>query len=58
MTMRVNILVTHLNADEAHTLIAFLDQLREVLMNTYGNDIATLWEDSSRDDFDYDPPDE
>lgn len=58
MTMRVNLLVTHLNADEAHTLIAFLDQLREVLMNTYGNDIAPLWEDSSRDDFDDDPPDE
>jgi hypothetical protein len=56
--MRVNLLVTHLNADEAHTLIAFLDQLREVLMNTYGNDIAPLWEDSSRDDFDDDPPDE
>ena len=55
MTLRVNILATHLSADEAHTLIAFLDQLREVLMNTYGNEIATLLQDSWPDEFD--PPD-
>jgi hypothetical protein len=39
--MRVNKLVTFLQPDEAATLIGFLDQLRETLMNTYCDDIRT-----------------
>lgn len=34
MSMRVCSIVTHLRADEALTLIEFLDQLRDVLMHT------------------------
>jgi hypothetical protein len=33
-----------------------LDQLREVLMNTYGGEIATMWQEASHDEFDL--PDE
>lgn len=39
MTMRFNQIVTHFQPEEALTIIEFLDQLREVLMNTYGNQI-------------------
>ena len=42
MSMRINTIVTHLRPDDAHTLIAFLDQLRTVLMQTYGREIADM----------------
>ena len=42
MIMRVHRIVTHLRPEDAHTLIAFLDQLRDVLIETYGDDIRTM----------------
>ena len=40
--MRIHTIVTHLRPDDAHTLIEFLDQLRAVLMQTYGPDIKAM----------------
>ena len=42
MIMRVNKIVTHLQPGDAYMLVEFLDQLREVLMQTYGDDITTM----------------
>lgn len=42
MNMRVNTVITHLRAEDAVTLIEFLDQLREVLARTYGPDIVAM----------------
>ena len=42
MSMRIHTIVTHLRPDDAHTLIEFLDQLRAVLMQTYGPDIEAM----------------
>lgn len=50
MTMRVNKIVTHLRSGEAHTLVEFLDQLREVLMQTYGDDITAMLQEASQQD--------
>lgn len=47
MSMRINTLVTHLRAEDALTLIEFLDQLRELLIQTYGDEIKTLLQDAS-----------
>ncbi|MCY0915650.1 hypothetical protein [Massilia antarctica] len=40
--MRINTIITHLRPDDAHTLIEFLDQLRTVLMQTYGCEIEAM----------------
>jgi hypothetical protein len=48
MTMRINTLVTHLRAEEAIVLIEFLDQLREVLVRTYGDDVKVMLQDASQ----------
>ena len=50
MTMRVNKIVTYLQPREAYTLVEFLDQLREVLMQTYGDDITTMLKEASQND--------
>ena len=50
MIMRVNKIVTHLQPGEAYTLVEFLDQLREVLMQTYGDDIVTMLQEASQND--------
>jgi len=47
MSMRTHKLRTYLQAQEAHTLIEFLDQLREVLMHAYGDDIAAMLRQAS-----------
>jgi hypothetical protein len=47
MTMRINRLVTHLRPADAYTLIEFLDQLREVLMDTYGDEIIAMLQEAS-----------
>ena len=47
MSMRVNTIITHLSPEEAITLIEFLDQLRKVLMLTYGDDIKKLLQQAS-----------
>jgi hypothetical protein len=47
MTMRVNTLVTHLRAEDALTVIEFLDQLRDLLTQTYGDEIKTLLQEAA-----------
>lgn len=50
MTMRAHRIVTHLQPGEAYTLVEFLDQLREVLMQTYGDDITAMLQEASQHD--------
>jgi hypothetical protein len=47
MSTRIHTLATHLRPDEAFTLIEFLDQLRDVLMDTYGDDIGVMLRQAS-----------
>jgi len=42
MTMRVHKFTTHLRPEEAYTLIEYLDMLRDVLMEAYGDEITAL----------------
>jgi len=48
MSMRVNTIVTHLRAEEAFALIEFLDQVREVLLRTYGDDVKAMLQEASQ----------
>jgi hypothetical protein len=48
MTMRVNQITTHLRPEDAHTIVEFLDQLREMLMQTYGDEIVALLQETSQ----------
>jgi hypothetical protein len=52
MTMRIHKIVTHFRADEAHTLIEFMDQLREVLIDTYGDEITVMLREASQHECD------
>jgi hypothetical protein len=45
MSMRVNTFVTHLRPEDAYTIIKFIDQLRDVLMQNYGDDIRMFLQD-------------
>ena len=42
MSMRICTLATHLRAEDAHTLIEFLDQLRDVIARVYGPEIMAM----------------
>lgn len=42
MSMRVNTIITHLRAEDALTLIEFLEQLHDVLARTYGPEIMAM----------------
>ena len=42
MSMRVNTIVTHLRPEDAYTLIEFPDQVRDVLMQSYGDGMKTM----------------
>ena len=48
MTMRVSQITTHLRPENAYTIIKFLDQLREMLMQTYGDEIVALLQEASQ----------
>ncbi len=61
MTMKLTQLRTYWDADDAYTIIAFLDQLREVLWTVYGEEIierqhALHKEGDDRDDQNGDDP--
>ena len=47
MSMRVHKLTTYLQAAEAYTLIEFLDLVREVLMQAYGDEIRAMLQQAS-----------
>ena len=42
MSLSITRLPTHWNADEAYTVIAFLDLLRDQLMESYGDEITAM----------------
>ena len=42
MSLSVTRLYTHWSADEAYLVIQFLDQLREQLIETYGDEIIEM----------------
>ena len=53
MSLSITHLPTHWDADEAYTVIAFLDLLRDQLWETYGDDITAMLRDAvntNRDD--------
>ena len=45
MSMRVNTFVTHLRPEDAYVIIEFIDQLRDALMQNYGDDIRVFLQD-------------
>lgn len=47
MTMRVSKITTHLRAEDAYTIVEFLDQVREMLMQAYGDEIVALLQEAS-----------
>jgi len=47
MSMRVHKLTTYLRAEDAYTIIEFIDQVRDMLMLTYGNEIRTLLQETT-----------
>ena len=47
MSMRTHRLTTYLRAEDACTLIEFLDQVRDMLLETYGDDITTMLQQNS-----------
>lgn len=48
MTMRVNTIVTHLRPEDAYTLIEFIDQLRDMLMQSYGDEMKAMLQEASQ----------
>lgn len=42
MSMRIHKLTTYLQPEEAYTLVEFLEQLRDVLLQTYGDEISVM----------------
>jgi len=42
MSMRTHRLTTYLQAEEACSLIEFLDQVRDMLLEAYGDDITAM----------------
>ena len=49
MSMRTHRLVTHLRPEDALTLIEFLDQLRDVLMQSYQDEIRVMLQEAVRE---------
>ena len=45
--MRTHAIVTHPQPEHVYALIEFLDQLREVMMQTYGDEITTTRQEAS-----------
>jgi hypothetical protein len=48
MSMRVSKIITYLRPDEAYTLVEFLDQLRDMLMQTYGDEMRAMLQEASQ----------
>jgi hypothetical protein len=42
MTMKITRLTTYWSADEADTVVAFLDELRDTLWESYGDQITEM----------------
>lgn len=47
MIMRTHTLITYLRPEDAYTLVEFLDQVRDMLVQTYGDEIRSMLQDAS-----------
>ena len=47
MSLRIIKIVTSLRPEDAYTLVEFLDQLRDVLMQNYGDEIMTMLQEAT-----------
>jgi len=47
MIMRVNKIVTHFGPGDAYAIIEFIDQLRDMLLQAYGDDIRVMLQEAS-----------
>ena len=47
MSMRIIKIATHLRPEDAHTLIEFLDDVRDTLMQTYGAEIRAMLKEAT-----------
>ncbi|MGD8594042.1 MAG: hypothetical protein PVF82_14515 [Gammaproteobacteria bacterium] len=57
MTMKFTQLTTYWNAEEAYTVIEFLDRLRDLLWATYGEEIVAMLKAESENNPDSDESD-
>jgi hypothetical protein len=48
MAMRISTLVTRLKPEDAYTVIEFLDQLRDLLIAIYGDEITAMLKEASQ----------
>jgi hypothetical protein len=48
MSMRIHKLTTHLRPEDAYAIIEFLDKVREILMQSYGDEIRTMLQEASQ----------
>ena len=48
MSMRIHKLTTHLRPEDAYAIIELLDQLREILMQSYGGEIRRMMQEASQ----------
>ncbi len=48
MSMRVHQLTTYLRPEDAYTIVEFLDQLRDMLMQAYGDEIKIMLQEASQ----------
>jgi hypothetical protein len=48
MSMRINKLITYLRPEDAYIVIEFLDQVRDMLLQTYGDQIKTMLQEASQ----------
>jgi hypothetical protein len=47
MNMRIHKLITYLQPEDAYAIIEFLDQLRDMLMQSYGVEIRSMMQEAS-----------
>lgn len=57
MSMRTHKLTTYLRAEDACTLIEFLDQVRDMLLEAYGDDITAMLQQAGGPQKPQEPPD-
>jgi hypothetical protein len=57
MSLRTHRLATHLSPEAALVLIECLDQLRDVLMQSYGDEIRVMLQEATREQTSIQPED-
>ncbi len=57
MTMKITKLRTHWDAGEAHAVIEFLDELRDLLWTIYSDEIIAMHQDAADEGYSHIPND-